>query len=265
LTGSGINYAKSPSGYHNTVLPELYKAETVKDMAKIVREHKGTKYTSVGYQFPAFPKPVAPFTKGGDYFICIMVPKLIQKFVPWLTKAPTKNFREIGDWLFKWNAGNGLRAYKFQYAAVIADIADFYPHLVNLHSPFYYGTNAVECIKYMAVPKKRMRELDFLDAVMEMAVHDTGHSAYNVEDQMCDCIRWIENYIRPGGDYDHLDLDKVWSSSRILHHPKGRQKKMLDLGLIDTFNGLGKHPSDYYVLEKAGVSPIEYAMMVESS
>jgi hypothetical protein len=262
LAGSAINYSKSPSGYHNTVIPEFYQAETIKQMAQIIKNYKYPKYTSIGYQFPAFPKPSLDYIRGGDYFMCEILPELVQPLAEWLAKGEKKDLREIGSWMFAWNRDQGLRAYKFQYAAFISDIADFYPEYVNVNSPFYYGTNAVECIKYMVEPGSKLRGELVLDAVMEKAVSDTGYSAYNVEDQMCDAIRWIENYIRPGSDYDHLNYDEIWSSSTINDHPFGRQKNMLKLGLIDTFNGLGKHPSDDYVLSKAGMSVPEYKRLV---
>ena len=252
LTGSAINYAKQPSGYHNTMLPELYKAETIEQMAKVFIEYPTPKYTSVGYQFPAFPKPEGNFVRGGDFFIVKMVPKLVRELATWLEKGGKKDLREVGDWLFAWNAKHGLRAYKFQYAAFIADIADFYPQYVNTMSPFYYGSNAIECISYMATPSGKVRGEKFLDAVMERAEKDTGYTAYNLEDQMCDCIRWIENYIRPGHDYDHLDRDVIWSSHKITDHPFGRQKPMLQLGLVQSFNSIDKHPSDDFVLQQAG-------------
>lgn len=252
LTGSAINYAKQPSGYHNTVLPEFYQADTIERMARLFRYHPWPKYTSVGYQFPAFPKPGDGFLRGGDYFITLMVPTIVRELANWLERGVKKDLREVGQWLFDWNARHGLRAYKFQYAAFIADIADFYPKYVNTMSPFYYGSNAVECIGYMAKPTGKLRGEKFLDTVMERAEKDTGYAAYNIEDQMCDCIRWVENYVRPGHSYSHINRDEIWSSHRIVDHPFGRQKPMLQLGLVKSFNQIDKHPSDDFVLAQAG-------------
>ena len=264
LTGSAINYAKQPSGYHNTVLPAFYTCNNIDEMTKAFMQHQGSKYTSVGYQFPAFPKPSKDYVRGGDYFIVEMLPDLAKNLANYLSIGQKKDLREVGQWMFNWNASKGIRAYKFQYAAVIADIADFYPELVNTASPFYYGTNAVECINYMAKPTKKMPSLDFLDKVMERAEKDTGFNAYDIEDQMCDTIRWIENYIRPGHDYNHLNRDQVWSTHKIKDHPFGRQKPMLDLGLIGSFNELDKHPSDDFVIKQAGWTVEQYKQAVNS-
>lgn len=260
VTGSGINYAKKPSGYNNTILPQLSGCTTIEDMARVIQNRVGGSiYTSVGYQFPAFPKPVDGFKLGGDYFLSAFAPRLARELAEVL---PSKRWdlRDIGQWMFDWNKRNGLRAYKFQYAAVVADIADFYPQHVNKASSFFYGSNAEECISYLAKPLSRGPRIDFLDAVMDKIYQDTGSVPYDAEDITCDMIRWLENYVRPGADYDHLDRDKIWNSSTIIDHPFGRQKAMLDHRLIDSFNSLTVHPSDDYVLKMANMDASTYRL-----
>jgi len=135
---------------------------------------------------------------------------------------------------------------------------------VNKESLFYYGTNAVECISYLAENDQRLKKEAFLDEVMMNIYKDTGSVPYNAEDVCCDYIRWVENYIKPGDDYAHLDFDKVWSSSDIKDHPRGRQKAMLDLGLVETFNGMTSHPSDFKILNDNGLTVEQYQSMVNN-
>lgn len=283
VCGSAINYATKPSGYHNTILFDLHTCNTIEDMCEKVKYHPTSFYTSVGYQFPAFPKPPKPTTnedsfvgmesftepeyvykKGGDYFLCEFAPRLSRDMATWLRSGKKRDLREMGEWMFKWNADNGLRAYRFQYAAVIADVADWFPEYVNRESMFYYGTNAVECIGYLADPVSGggKKSEAFLDAVMTKIYEDTGSLPYNAEDVACDFIRWIENYLRPGADYGHIDMDAIWNSSTILDHPYGRQKAMLDLGLVETFNGMTSHPSDDKIIAAAGLTVDEYKQQV---
>lgn len=265
VTGSGINYAKNPSGYHNSILSDFYKCDDIPYMTNkvISRSLSGPSfYTSIGYQFPAFPKPQGSFKTGGNMFLVEYAPRLAKDLAKFLMEGNKKDLREVGSFMFEWNKSNNLRAYKFQYAAVIADIADFYQNLVNTDSLFYYGTNARECIKYMAKPLNRMKEDQFLDEVVIKACIDTGGNPYDVEDVMCDVIRWIENYARPGADYNHIDRDKIFNSCTIKDHPFGRQKAMLELGLIDSFNKLNGHPSDNYIISKSNITPQEYRNMV---
>ena len=265
VTGSAINYAKIPSGYHNSLLFHLHHCDNIEEMTEVVRVHDQPFYTSVGYQFPAFPKPAEGYKRGGDYYLCEFAPDLASQFTNWVRTGKPKKFREMGDWLFDWNVKHGLRKYKFQYAAFIADIADWFPEYVDRESLFYYGSNAVECISYLAKPKTKMKKEDFLDEVMMEIYRETGSVPYNAEDVCCDYIRYVENYIKPGDSYGHLDRDVIWNSSSIIDHPFGRQKAMLELGLIDSFNALNNHPSDDYVLSQAGVDRDEYHRRVHRS
>jgi hypothetical protein len=260
VCGSAINYSTKPSGYHNTLLFNLHKAKTIEGMVEIVNKHPKPFYTSVGYQFPSFPKPPAgsSYKRGGDYYLSEYAPRLARELAEFLEQGGKRDLREIGDFMLKWNVENGLRQYHFQYAAVVADIADWYPQYTNKESPFYYGTNAVECISYLAKPTKKMKPIEFLDKVMEKIYEDVKSYPYNAEDVCCDFIRWVENYVRPGADYDHLDYDKVWSSCKIKDHPFGRQKAMLDLGLVKTFNGMKAHPSDDAIIKQAGLTVEQY-------
>ena len=278
VCGSAINYGTKPSGYHNTLLFDLWQSDTIEEMCEQVKFANKTFYTSIGYQFPAFPKPPKPkveaaplfgiegdyvYKRGGDYFLCEFAPRLARELATFLETSNKKlDLREIGDWMFDWNKSNNLRVYRFQYAAIIADIADWFPEFVNTESMFYYGTNAVECIGYLAdTPNgKGKKSEEFLDGVMKLIYEETGSVPYNAEDVACDFIRWIENYVRPGADYADVNMDTLWNSSSIKDHPYGRQKAMLDLGLVETFNGIKNHPSDDAVLKAANVSLEDYKL-----
>lgn len=256
VTGSGINYGIKESGYHNSIIPNLSKLDTVDEIIKLVNLKTEPFYTSGGYQFPAFPKPppYSRYRKGGDYYLSEYAPKLSLDLAEFLIKGDKKDLREIGGFMLNWNVEHELRQYHFQYAAVVADVADWYPQFVNKESMFYYGTNAKECISYLAKPTERIKKDDFLDEVMTMIYNDTKSYPYNAEDICCDYIRWVENYIKPGADYAHIDMDSVWSSCKIKDHPYGRQKGMLEYGLVDTFNGRRNHPSDNTILKEVNIT-----------
>lgn len=269
VTGSGINYAVKPSGYHNSILMHLHQCHNGDDvilmdkMVDFIKHYPSTFMTSVGYQFPKFPKSPSPeYRIGGIYYLCEYAPKLARDMALVLKTAGRKlTFRELGEWMLNWNVEHGLSRYVFQYAAVIADVADWLPQYVDHTSMFYYGTNAVNCLSFMG-KSKTYRGQDLLDAIMEKAAKDTGGFPYNVEDVMCDTIRYVENYCRPGDAYGHLDLDKVFNTSKIIH-PYGRQKAMLDMGLVDTFNGMKNHPTGDAIISKHGLKPDEYIQRVK--
>ena len=265
VTGSATDYGKKPSGYWNSLLHVLHKADTIEQMIWHLERTKTPIYTSIGYQFPAFPKPQGKWKKGGDYYLAEYAPKLAREMAEWLqSSSEKKDLREIGEFMGKWNEDHGLRRYTFQYAAVVADVADWFPQYVNKESMFYYGTNAVECISYLAKPTQKMKKEVFLDAVMTKIYEDTGAYPYNAEDVCCDFIRWVENYVRPGSHYSHINLDEVWSSSKIKDHPFGRQKAMLDLGLVQTFTTLKYHPSDDTILKQCNLTVDKYKEMCKT-
>jgi len=263
VCGSGINYAQKPSGYHNTLLFKLHRAKTIEDMCEMVRHESNSFYTSVGYQFPAFPKPSSKYKRGGDYFLCEYAPRLARDLADWLVKGQKKTLREIGSFMLDWNVRNGLRQYHFQYAAIVADIADWYPQYVVRDSMFFYGSNAIECISYLARPLKKMKTEDFLDSVMEMACKDTGSVPYDCEDVCCDYIRWVTSYVRLGEAYNTIDRDRVFSSTKIIH-PYGRQLPMLKLGLVKTFNDSTQNFYYDEVLKANNLTPQAYIKLVQS-
>ena len=185
--------------------------------------------------------------------MCEYAPRLARDLADWLVEGDKKDLREIGYFMLDWNTENDLRRFHFQYAAVVADVADWFPQYVNRKSLFYYGTNAINCISYLGIKPRKQKTDDFLDEIMMCLYEDTGSYPYNCEDVCCDFIRYLENYIRPGGDYDHLDFDGVWNSSQLVH-PHGRQKAMLELGLVKTFNDMTYHPSGDKIIAEAGMT-----------
>jgi hypothetical protein len=262
VCGSGINYAQKPSGYHNTLLFKLHRAKTIEEMCLMIKNEQNSFYTSVGYQFPSFPKPSGGYKRGGDYYLCEFAPRLARDLADWLASGSKKTLREIGAFMLNWNTNNGLKQYHFQYAAIIADIADWYPQFVIRDSMFFYGSNAEQCISYLAKPLTKMKTEVFLDTVMEMACKDTGEVPYNVEDVCCDYIRYCTNYVRLGEAYDAIDRDAIWNSSKIIH-PYGRQKAMLDLGLVKTFNDPSQNFYYDEVIKANGLTPAQYIKLVQ--
>jgi hypothetical protein len=75
----------------------------------------------------------------------------------------------------------------------------------------------------------RISRADYYDLMMEEAQRYTGGHPKDLEDVMCDYIRYVENYIPDNREktYGHLDRTKIWNASLITDHPKGRQKWML--------------------------------------
>ena len=94
----------------------------------------------------------------------------------------------------------------------------------------YYGKNAKEAMDLFAEKTTKLSRDRYYDLVMEVAQNATSGSPKDLEDVMCDYIRYVENYIPDNKQktYSHLNRKKVWNSSLIKNHPKGRQKWMID-------------------------------------
>lgn len=253
LTGSGLHYGKIESGYHNTALPQFYDCEDLGDLIHTIVNCKEPKFSSCGYQIAAFPKPTSGYDKGGDYYFAEILPKMVTSMADYMESTPAHSFHEMMDWIANFMSKYDCRLFRFQFAAVLADIADYMPEYINNQSMFFYGTSAIDSLGYFAIKPRGLSREKFLDKITDMICADINVLPYNVVDIACDSIRWIENYINPKHDYKLLDLDKTWSSCEIKNHPFGRQKAMLRLKLVDTFNGK-PHPSGDQVIRAAGMS-----------
>lgn len=265
ITGSGASF-ESDHGYRNTPMIELAKCDTIEQMAmRLVQlqQDKQAIFTSIGNQPPLF-SPGKDGMKPGLWYLVKEAPLLARHMAAWLAKKSVTNRRctprEVTDEMNRWNNARGHKKFTFQFAAAAGDFADYWPKLVDPNGDFYHGKNAIECSHLLFEKPRGMGLQSFLDESIRQVCHDFGGGhPYDLEDGLCDGIRWLENYVPRStlGTYDHLCLDTVFHSCKIHDHPKGRQRMMLELGLVDTFNDR-KATSDHAVLERVGMSPEEY-------
>ena len=235
ITGSGASF-EADHGYRNTILPLLVEKniDHIGHMQTAIRFYPGVMYTSIGNQIPAFPKPRMGYKTGGKVFFgqySVGLVRDLVKFVVDINSTGRKaNIRECVDFLCEWNRSKGMKRFHFQYTALAADLADYYPDLVDESSHMYYGKNAKEAMDLFAVKEKKVTKNKFYDLVMEEAKARTGAFPKDLEDVMCDYIRYVENYIPDNKQktYSNIDRKKIWNTSMIKNHPKGRQKWMLN-------------------------------------
>ena len=233
ITGSGASF-ESDHGYRNTAIPDLVGQKSYYMMMNTVRYYPKPMYTSIGNQIPAFPKPSMGYQTGGKFWWgqhSINLVDDVWKFIDGINSSGKKaNIREIVDFMCEWNKERGMKRFHFQYTAIAADLADYYPDIVDETSHMYYGKNAKEAMDLFADKPKGVNKNDFYDLVMEESKKKTGGLPKDLEDVMCDYIRYVENYIPDNKQktYSHLDRTKIWNTSLIKNHPKGRQKWMLN-------------------------------------
>lgn len=274
LTGSAMDYSLDAYGYGNSVLPYLAGSKDLDEMLTRFKEYPLPKYTSKGYQIAAFPKipesKKSEYRLAGDHFICELVTELIDDMLDLFDKNPGKVFtqRELVNFMLDWNTSRGFKRFKFPYNNVVSDIAMLVPGYVDEFSLVDLGPNAKEAfdiiIDFSDNPNKKTREHLYDELLMKIGAElSFKASSVSIEDSVCVFVHWIENHIdiTRHGHYKHLDLDKVFCNHTIIDYPRGRQKPMLELGVIDTFNGAGV-VTGLKVLDRTGMTEDEYKRLV---
>jgi hypothetical protein len=193
ITGSGASF-ENDHGYRNNIIQRWGRHRDMQDMAEDLIESKarGPIFTSTGNQPPAPKKG----TTNVD-FMTKELPELMSSAATFLLQKK-RGHKEIVDYLNEHNAKMGHRKFNFQYAAFSMDCSDYYPELVDVDSHTYLGNNAIRCMKKLSTGYKA-------DEFMDLLVERTGGKAKDLEDVMCDFVRFGQNYVpRGNGTYDHV-------------------------------------------------------------
>ena len=197
ITGSGASF-ENDHGYRNNIIQFWGRHRDKKDMAEDLVESKAkgmSLFTSIGNQPPAPRKGVSNVD-----FMVKELPTLVEETAEFLYKKK-RGHKEIVDFLNEHNKRNGHRKFNFQYAAFSMDCSDYFPELADVDSHTYLGNNAVRCMKKLSTGWKAD---DFMDLLREK----TGGKPKDLEDVMCDFVRFGQNYVpRGNGTFDHIGPD----------------------------------------------------------
>ena len=202
ITGSGASF-ENDHGYRNNCIQywgTQYGKLGINEMCQdlIDEKAKGPIFTSIGNQPPAPKKG----TSNVD-FMTKELPQLIYGFTDWLLYEKIdgkemKTHTQIVDYLNHHNALMGHRKFNFQYSAFSMDCSDYYPTAVDVDSHCYLGNNAVRCMQKMSSGSSS-------DEFMDLLRERTGGKPKDLEDVMCDFIRFGQNYVpRGNGTFDHI-------------------------------------------------------------
>lgn len=194
ITGSGASF-ENDHGYRNNIIQCWGILRDIKDMAEDLVDKKSrgvSMFTSIGNQPPAPKKGVSNVD-----FMVKELPLLINRFCDWLIKTKREH-KEIVDFFNAYNATAGHRKFNFVYAAFSMDCSDYYPEYTDEHSHTYLGNNALRCMK-------RLSEGWDADKFMDLLRDRTGGRPKDLEDVMCDFVRFGQNYVpRGNGTFDHI-------------------------------------------------------------
>jgi len=199
ITGSGASF-EDDHGYRNNIIQYWNKCRDIQDMVEDLVQYRASgkpMFTSIGNQPPAPKKG----TSNVD-FMAKELPDLIDRLGNFLVaKKQPRGLKQIVDFLNDYNISAGHRRFNFQYAAFSMDCADYYPVHADPNSHTYLGSNAVRCMKKLS---SGWREDDFMDLLREK----TGGKPKDLEDVMCDFVRFGQNYVpRGNGTYNHIPSD----------------------------------------------------------
>lgn len=205
LCGSGINYVPGEHGFGNfwivkSILNGRYEVnEWIEDLP--LSKFSNNK----GYLLPQFSITLYRFIK--EYSI---------ELVDYLIEELLKNRHNIIDFVNKGNAWLNSRKFKkqtFVLSAFAADVAEYFPELINPTSMIYAGTNAKKCIKAIFGKCKESDAIDFL-------AKRYNSIPYSVEDsRLCDPVRYFLDYqskyhieSNKGNIYQNNSiLKKIWN------------------------------------------------------
>jgi hypothetical protein len=231
VTGSGASFEKD-HGYRNAIVPRLAATYTdLVDMAAYL-EHLDTVFdgvrppifTSIGNQIPPFPKPLSPFNSGGFMYLARYAPRLAIDYQSWLTislaeRQTPMDQRVATDWVLSWHTKYGLKKFHFVLTAWVMDTAEYAPEYVSRESLVYYGKNALECLALLFKPIGKEKQSQANDEGVLWLCEQLGAYPYDLEDVLCDYIRYVENYVPPGS-YAHLEPEQKLNASLVQDHPK---------------------------------------------
>jgi hypothetical protein len=112
------------------------------------------------------------------------------------TQTGIKDIYQITDEGNNWLNSRGFKKQNFVLTAFAADLAEYFPELVNRFGLVYAGTNAQKCIKAI-FPKinKKVSEFEYINDVLQFQSERYSLTPIDCEDSRnCDLVRYFQEY-----------------------------------------------------------------------
>ena len=205
FTGSGASF-ESDHGYRNSHIGPLAELGDVDKMVEYIVKNKKPMVTSIGNQPPSLKNPDPDkYRLAQQYYFAEHARDFIKDYTDYLQEGSIKSIKEAVDWCLDWHSDKGFKRWKFVMTAFVMDNAEYNPDLVDPKSHCYYGKNAANSMSLMYKKSggDAKRKGSWEEQMMSDLVKVTGNKPYNLEDVLCDYIRYIKEYV-PANDYDHL-------------------------------------------------------------
>lgn len=197
LTGSGASF-EDDHGYRNTAVIEMVETrEGMTQYRAFLGAYDKPMFTSIGNQIPPFNKPTKwGYDKGGREFLCEHAADLSFYIADLLTDyhEGLYGIQTMVDFVLDWMTNHGFKRYKFVLTCWVMDMAEYYPEHVDRDSHCYMGKNAYRSLDLMynhpGISKK-----EFYDIAMDDLCKTLDNAPFNMEDVLCDVVRYWQNYI----------------------------------------------------------------------
>lgn len=199
LTGSGINYIpnteNSPWGTHgfgNCWLVECIRSGRYRRNSWLDQLPDSNFCDVKGYMLPMISGGMYNFIKSGAPY------DLVDDIWRYINDGGTpREIYEVVEYGNSLLLGMGLKRQNFVLCAFAMDLAEYFPKLVKRDSRVLLGTNAKKCFKRV-FPGRKNNFKEHNDGLKELCDLTGNYSLpYDMEDVMCDFIRYIDNYQSP--------------------------------------------------------------------
>lgn len=234
FTGSGASFqptfladgSRNPKehGYHNNIIgrvADCMAMDSFEGARQVIVNNTAPMVTSVGNQPPSLKNgDPSKYRLAQQYYFDNFAESFVTDYMTFLmnkeheTNKPT-GIKEAVDFCCGWHKQRGFKQWHFVLTAFVMDTAEYYPELVDPKSHCYYGANCIRGFDLMFLKEKGdVRNKDqWYELCMAQLVESTGGNPYDIEDVVCDIIRyWVEH--KPKG-YDSLSEDQCKNNSTL--------------------------------------------------
>lgn len=234
FTGSGASFqptylqdgSRNPNehGYYNSIIErvaDVMVMDGIEGARDVIVRNTKPMVTSVGNQPPSLKNPdPSRYRLAQQYYFDQIAESFIKDYLTFLINNEYANNRPTGikeavDFCCEWHKSRGFKQWHFVLTAFVMDTAEYYPELVDPTSHCYYGANCIRGFDLMFAkePSDPKKKDQWYESCMSELCRVTGGRPYDVEDVVCDVIRyWVEHI--PKG-YDHLTENERRNNSTL--------------------------------------------------
>ncbi len=234
FTGSGASFqptylqdgTRNPKehGYHNSIIERCANVmvmDGIEGARDVIVRNTAPMVTSAGNQPPSLKNPdPSKYRLAQQYYFDQIAEDFVSRYLIELVNEEYRTNKPMGikqavDFCLAWHKERGFKQWHFVLTAFVMDTAEYYPELVDPTSHCYYGANCIRGFDLMFLKEQsdpRKKDQWYESCMSELCKVVQGRP-YDVEDVVCDVIRyWVEHI--PKG-YDHLTPEQRKNNSTL--------------------------------------------------